>query len=45
MGQVWLTLVLGVFVAGAWLMNHYSQIAMPERFSARSRDTQPIGRR
>lgn len=45
MGQVWLTLVLGVFVAGAWLMNHYSQIKMPERFSARPRDAQPIGQR
>lgn len=44
-GQVWLTLVLGVFVAGGCLMNHYSQIDMPERFSARSRDTEPIGQR
>lgn len=37
-GQLWLALVLSIFVGGAWLMNHYSQIEMPERFSARHRD-------
>ncbi|MEZ5230275.1 MAG: type II secretion system F family protein [Acidimicrobiales bacterium] len=36
-GQLWLALVLSIFVGGAWLMNHYSQVEMPERFSARHR--------
>ncbi|MBT8208825.1 MAG: hypothetical protein KJO18_11155 [Acidimicrobiia bacterium] len=36
-GQVWLLVVLGIFAVGGWLMNHYSQIEMPERFSARDR--------
>ena len=46
-GQLWLLLILGIFVGGAWLMNHYSQVEMPERFSARHRDDthQPIGGR
>ncbi len=36
-GQLWLLLILAIFVGGAWLMNHYSQVEMPERFSARHR--------
>lgn len=36
-GQIWLLVVLGIFAVGGWLMNHYSQIEMPERFSARHR--------
>ncbi len=34
-GQLWLLVVLGIFGLGAWMLNHYSQIEMPERFSAR----------
>ncbi|MEM7093711.1 MAG: type II secretion system F family protein [Actinomycetota bacterium] len=34
-GQAWLVMVLGVFVLGAWLLDRFSQIDMPERFTAR----------
>ncbi len=34
-GQLWLLLILGVFAFGLWTMNHYSQMEMPERFTAR----------
>ena len=36
-GQLWLLVVLSIFVLGGWLMNHYSQVEMPDRFSARHR--------
>lgn len=34
-GQVWLALVFAIFALGLWLMDIYSQIEMPQRFSAR----------
>lgn len=34
-GQAWLVMVFGVFVLGAWLLDRFSQIDMPERFTAR----------
>jgi len=34
-GQLWLLVVLAIFGLGAWMLGHYSQIEMPERFSAR----------
>ena len=34
-GQLWLALVFAVFALGLWLMDVYSQIEMPQRFSAR----------
>ena len=44
-GQMWLLVILAIFGLGGWMLNHYSQIEMPERFSARrSRTPQPAGR-
>ena len=37
-GQLWLLVVLVIFGLGGWMLSHYSQIEMPDRFSAR-RDT------
>lgn len=34
-GQLWLVVVLGIFGLGGWMLEHYSRIEMPERFSAR----------
>ncbi len=34
-GQAWLVMVFGVFVLGAWLLDRFSQIDTPERFTAR----------
>lgn len=34
-GQLWLLVVFGVFGLGLWLMEAYSQLEMPDRFSAR----------
>ena len=34
-GQAWLALVFAIFALGLWLMDAYSQIEMPQRFSAR----------
>lgn len=36
-GQVWLAVVFAIFALGLWLMDTYSQIEMPQRFSARRR--------
>ena len=36
-GQVWLAFVFAIFALGLWLMDTYSQIEMPQRFSARRR--------
>lgn len=44
-GQMWLLVILAIFGLGGWMLNHYSQIEMPERFSARrSRTPQTAGR-
>ena len=34
-GQLWLVVVLGMFGLGGWMLSHYSEIEMPDRFSAR----------
>ena len=34
-GQLWLLVVLAIFALGGWMLGHYSNIEMPERFSAR----------
>ena len=36
-GQLWLLVVLSTFALGAWLMDRYSRIETPERFTARHR--------
>ena len=38
-GQVWLAFVFAIFALGLWLMDTYSQIEMPQRFSARRHAT------
>jgi hypothetical protein len=39
-GQLWLLLVLSVFVAGGWIMSHYGRLDLgPERFTARRTPT------
>jgi Flp pilus assembly protein TadB len=39
-GQLWLLLVLSVFVAGGWIMSHYGRFDLgPERFTARRTPT------
>ena len=34
-GQAWLVVVLAFFMLGMWLLDRFSQIEMPERFTAR----------
>ncbi len=34
-GQAWLVVVLAFFMLGLWLLDRFSQIEMPERFTAR----------
>lgn len=34
-GQLWLVVVLGIFGLGGWMLSYYSEIEMPDRFSAR----------
>ena len=44
-GQLWLLVVFGVFWIGGWLLHHYGQIALPERFLSRLRpENQQTGR-
>lgn len=40
LGQVWLLVVLCVFTLGGWMLNRYSQIEMPARFSGRRSGSQ-----
>ncbi len=42
-GQVWLLAVFGLFIASLWMMNHFAQVQLPERFSARGLDTRRPG--
>ncbi len=37
-GQIWLLAVFGLFIASLWMMNHFAQVQLPERFSARRLD-------
>lgn len=37
-GQLWLVAVFVLFLASLWMMNHYAQVQLPERFSARRLD-------
>ncbi len=41
-GQAWLGVVFTIFALGLWLMDSYSQIEMPERFSARRNNPDPV---
>lgn len=43
-GQLWLLVVLAIFSLGGWMLDHYAQIEMPDRFSARrTSDRAPAG--
>ena len=44
-GQLWLLVVLAIFGLGGWMLGHYSQVEMPERFSARRDRTATAGSR
>jgi len=44
-GQLWLLVVLAIFGLGGWMLNHYSRIEMPERFSARTTSPRQTVRR
>ncbi len=37
-GQLWLLAVFALFLSSLWLMNHFANVEMPERFTARRID-------
>lgn len=42
-GQLWLLAVFALFLASLWMMNHYAEVRLPERFSARLLDPTAAG--